>query len=217
MTIDFDKLVPYPTPEYVSAEPAYDLVYPIPSTDAFKTVSGAVFYVLSRCAPGETVPRDEVPGGIVYNLKLNDTPFQLFILHVSDRVACLRLHYLHPASELVLNGLDVVWRPRDPKSPYRRGIAALFGAIHEAIVDLLRYSIEVGKETIPPVPPATDMHAVFRWQEIYHPTMTDRELADKVGISHQGLRNARSKSQLTKREARKHSLNSQVARGKRKS
>lgn len=214
MPIDFDKLYTYTEPEYISADEGYDLVYPIPSADAFKTVSGAVFYVLSRIAPGETVPRDEVPGGIVYNLKHDGTAFQLFVLHVSEHVACLRFHYLLPTCEMELFERNIVWRPRDPKLLYRRGIMALLGAIHEAIVDLLRYSIEIGKETKPPAPPASDMHAVFRWQEVYHPTMTDRELADLIGVSHQTIRNARSKSHQTKREARRRAAEAQVARGK---
>lgn len=198
MRVDLEELLVRPDPEYASVDPSYEFVYPLPSGNAFKTVNGAVFYTLNRFCPLQDSTRDEVDGGTVYYLAYKGTIIQLFVLHISEHTAVIRVHQLAPMKE---RGVDYMWRPRDDRKEVMQGFAAIYAAIHEAIVDNLRYAIRL-EETLPPPPPNTDLTAVFIWQELYHPTMTDRELAELINYSHQALKNARNRTGRIKRVPR---------------
>jgi hypothetical protein len=187
-----------PDPLYASVDPPLEYIYPLPTTNAFKTVNAAVFYTLARCDPTQTVDRDEVDGGVVYHIEFRSATIQLFVLHITDHIACIRLHHLAPIAEV---GRDYMWRPRGDRAEAKLGMDALMAAFNEAIVDLLRYSAKL-EPGVPPPPPATDLEVAFTWQELYYPDMTDKELAERIGVSHQTIRNARSRTRHTKRAGR---------------
>jgi hypothetical protein len=200
MQPDLDRLLAHPGPAYQSLDPKYDIIYPLASPGAFKTVNAAVFYVLSRFSPGEPVERDEVDGGTVYSLLYRTWLIQLFVLHVSDTTACIRLHNCQPLGGRDGNTRDYAWKPARPDAAYVQGIGALVEAIHAAVSELLGYAITLGAETAPPPPAASDLYAVFQWQRLYRPSMSDRELAELVNLSYQAIRNARSKLRQVRRE-----------------
>lgn len=200
MPPDIERMLTHPEPLFRSMDPKYDMLYPLASSNAFKTVNAIVFYMLSRLDPGVPVERDEVEGGTVYYLLYRTWLIQLFVLHVSDTIACIRLHNCIPIGNREGFTREYSWRPPPPHAEYTPGITGLMMGIHQEIVSVLRYPIQMGLETAPPMPPASEMAFVFQWQQLYRPNMTDKELADQLGVSHQTVRNARSKYQQTKRE-----------------
>jgi hypothetical protein len=135
---------------------------------------------------------------VVYHIEVGTAIVQLFVLHITDHIACIRLHRLAPIREV---GRDYMWRPRGDQAEVRYGLYALMTAFHEAIKESLRYGVRL-EPTAPPEPPSTDLEAAFTWQEIYYPDMTDKELAERLGVSHQTIRNARSRTKHTKRAPR---------------
>lgn len=213
MPINLEELLAQPDPEYTSVEPGFELIYPLSTTNAFKTVNAAVFYTFARLCPTQRVERDEVDGGVAYHFRYEDTVFQLFVLHISDTVASLRLHRCELVKEALL-WRDYAWQPRDPSGKVQRGMAALLASIDEAIVDSLRCASRLDIHQPPPHPPASELFHVFTWQRIYHPDMPDKELAELIGVSHQTVRNARSRYQQTKRSSQNATGGAKPPRGK---
>ena len=181
--------------DFASTEPCYSWVYPLPTPQAFKTVNGAVFYTLARLAPMQPIERDAVDGGTVYDLLLAGRAFQLFVLHLSDGAASIRVHQIAPLQEV---GPDQSWQPRDDGGAAQHALAMLMAMIHTAIKELIGQMMQL-EQLVPPPPPGTDLEAALLWQELYYPLMTDRELADRIGVAHQSIRNVRSRSRHTKR------------------
>jgi hypothetical protein len=212
MPIDPLKLLSQPAPEYTSERLTYEIIYPLPTGDAFKTVNAAVFYAFSRIQPDQRVERDAVDGGVVYYFRFERGLYQLFLLHISPSIVSLRIH----RCELLVDAMtyrNYAWQPRDPDSDEVYGLIALVGIVNEAITDSLRCAVKMDVMAIPPPPPASELHHVFTWQQIYHPDMPDKELAELIGVSHQTVRNARSRYQQTKRGGQR-AGGAKVPRGK---
>lgn len=215
MPVNLERILARPEPEYISIEPGVEMLYPLPTTNAFKSVNAAVFYAFSRLSPTTRVDRDEVDGGVAYYFRFEHTLYQLFVLHITDSVASLRFHRCELREE-ALQRRGYVWQPRDPEGELQYGLAAILNYVHEAIVDTLRCAVKLDNTTIPPPPPASELYHVFTWQQIYYPDMTDKELADLIGVSHQTLRNARSRYKQGKRTSHKALGEARVPRGKQK-
>jgi hypothetical protein len=180
---------------FASADPCYSWVYPLPTAQAYKTVNGAVFYTLARLTPTQPFEPAAVDGGTVYDLQIGGRAFQLFVLHLSDRAASIRVHPLAPVEQV---GPEACWQPVDDGEVAQQGLAVLMALIHAAIKEQIGQMMQLDA-LVPPPPPATDLEAALLWQDLYYPTMTDRELADRIGVAHQSIRNARSKARHKKR------------------
>ncbi len=180
-----------------SASRPTEYTYHLATSNAFKTVNAAVFITLSRYSGTRPVVRDEIDGATAYLLHADSVQAQLFVAHITDRVASIRLHYRVPIDPIQF----IVWRnsPR-PKIAFEV-FDSLFAGCHEEIIKMLRHAALV-EEHAPPAPPKNHFADIFTWQAIYYPDMPDDELADTIGVSYQTLRNKRSKLGHLKRTAR---------------
>lgn len=165
-------------------DPPMECIYQLPTADAFKTVNAGVFYTLSRLYPGQRIARDETDGAIVYHLTGIGWQAQLFILHITEKVVTMRLLMQMPNDPIE----RIVWI-RDLGERAGWEAVTIFQMCHGSIANLLRGAALVLGPPAPP--PATNMPAVFSWQEIYHPTLHDAELAKLIGKEHQTIRNER--------------------------
>lgn len=186
------------------ANEPFEKVYHIATPNAFKTVSGAVFYALSLSSPGGQIEPQVVEGGARYVLQTPGGVFaHLFVLHVTDHTAVVRLHVIPPTDELQF----LSWQLKGQETV--RLFAGLLDFINSRVVGLLQRAARAEGQD-PPPPPATDLDAVLSWAEVYRPQMTDKELAALIGVSHGTLRNARSRL-----EAPKRAVSKEAKRGKR--
>lgn len=178
-------------------DPPLECVYQLPDAEAFKTVNAAVFYVLSRLYPGQKIARDETAGAITYIFAGHGWRMQLFILYTAEHIATMRLHPLIP-DDLAER---FAWVHGPAGADAGQWALIIFQMCHSSIANLLRVAaLALGP---PPAPPKTNLPAVFTWQEIYFPTMKNSELAERIGIEHQTLRNARSAMKKLKRNREK--------------
>lgn len=191
MPPNLDRLRSRPIPEFQSLDSCYEQVYPLPTGDAFKTVNGAVFYVLSRWDTAAPVERDEVDGGVVYYLPLHNWLMQLFVLHLTDNVAALRFHACLPLDDMMVTGRAYVWVPKNPNEAFVHGAQAILTSIRHYIITSLRYVVNFEPDTLPPMPSKDDIYAVCDWHRIYKPEMTLKELAEQAGVSYTHIRNTR--------------------------
>jgi hypothetical protein len=184
MNTHLERFRSRPPATFASLDSCYEQVYHLPSENAFKTVNSAVFYVLSRFECGVPLERDEVDGGAVYYLLLNDWLMQLFVLHIAETVAAIRLHACVQLDDLAITGRAYLWRPKGPNEPFMEGAQAIVGAIHDSIVTSLRYAVSYEPSTAPPMPPKSDLQAICTWQQIYAPAKPLQELAKEIGVSY---------------------------------
>lgn len=179
---------------YFGDTPVLEMVYPVASPDAYKTVCAAVFYALSRMNPMKKVQWHEGPTATQYMVFTNHICAQVFVLHATDNVVDVRIHYI---------GTEKPYKPEDcgdllKNDVFIRAASHLLQVIDDAIVGLLRVGM-CTDDLKPPVPPCTNMRAVFNWQRMYYPSMTDGELAQRIGMEAQSVRNERSKHNFSKR------------------
>lgn len=149
-----------------------------------------------------SVERDEVDGGAVYYLPLNDWLMQLFVLHITERVAAIRFHCCVPLDDMMITSRAYLWRPKAPNEPFMEGAQAILGAIHDSIVTSLRYFVSYEPSTIPPMPDKSDLSAICNWHQIYAPAKPLQDLAKEIGVSYSHLRNTRAALGLTRQVIR---------------
>jgi hypothetical protein len=160
-----------------------------------KAVSAAVFYAASRLYTKGPVQWQETDAGAVFYIPYKDVITQVFVLHVSDYVASVRIHVV------------AIWEPYDAEFWMELltddrvvvPVAMTLQVIDHAVSDLLRAGVKID-DLKPPIPPASDWQLIFHWQRLYHPTMTDDELARLIGLEPQTVRNERSRLGLAKRD-----------------
>ena len=70
-------------------------------------------------------------------------------------------------------------------------LEGLLHRLHAEIKAHLQTSI-LYDEVSPPPPPANELDLVLRWRELYHPTMTNKQLAERIAMPYQTLRNTLS-------------------------
>lgn len=179
---------------YFGDTPVLEMVYPVANPDAYKTVCTAVFYALSRMNPMEKVQWHEGPTATQYMVFTNHICAQVFVLRATDNVVDVRIHYI---------GTKKPYTPEDcgdllKNDMFIRAGSHLLQVIDEAVVGLLRVGV-CADDLKPPVPPCTDMRAVFNWQRMYYPSMTDGELAQLIGLEPQTVRNERTKHNYSRR------------------
>lgn len=181
---------------FLDGDPFIELIYHLPTSNAFKTVNGAVHYTLAQFYPFQQVPRDESEGSVIYPLIGRGVAAQLAVLYVADCVAALRLRPILPPDP----NERIAWLEHNGPL-YRAQFVPIIRQCHAAIGVLLRRAATI-ENTKPQAPPRTDLDALFIWQEIYYPDMRDKELAEVAGIEYQSIRNARKKRQRPKRPTR---------------
>lgn len=160
----------------------------------FPVVNGAVFHVMSLYAAqqyGMRVPREETAGGVSYALRFDkDFSFQLFVLSRGEQVTSLAMHPLVPRGwQLTGAGLE---RAETLLTDLWMEIER---AIRFANPD---YTIKLLQIT-PPIPRWEDgPEKVFAWQALYGAGLTDKQLAERLGIAHSTVRNYRSQTRQAK-------------------
>ena len=185
-----------------AADPPLEYMYHIGTSNAFKTINAALFSTLSRWNPHQRLDRDEIDGATVYPLNAAGTLAQLYVTHITDGIASIRLHFLIPTHSASF----MQWRDRPMDPTARHLLALLFADCHAEVVRVLRYAASV--EVRPaPHPAKSDLQSWITWQEVHEPDMRDEELAKLIGIEHQSLRNARRKLGM-----RKNAPNGQLVR-----
>lgn len=184
--------------EYLpEAERTIETRYPLANGDAFKAVNAAVFYAIGRNNSGRRIEFEAVDGGTLYYVNSAGLVVQIFVLYVSECVALTRFHFI---------GVYVMPGGQSPQQAVlRKEVTAtlrrLVSTIDRAVEGLLRLGT-TEQDMKPPLPSANDLELAFKWQQMYYPEMTDKELAARLGVSHQTIRNARSQKHYTKRTPR---------------
>jgi hypothetical protein len=172
----------------------FETVYPLAFRDAYKAVNAAVFYVIGRLNSGRRVEREEVEGGSLYYVGIDGVVMQIFVLYVADYYATIRAHlvgiYPPPGTQSVMEFLH--------RREVYLTLSKFLHTLDAEVGKLLRMGLSEN-DMKPPPPPTHNMDVVFTWQRMYYPNMTDRELADHIGVAYSTVRNARSKHQQLKR------------------
>ena len=173
-----------PAELFTTEEQEYIAHYPHAHANALRTMNGAVMCTLRRCCAAQPFGYSEFMGGALYTVRIASITADLFVLSITERVAMLRLRPLGIAAEPEA--------PMTSEQGHQQEIARtlqnLLLRLHAEIKTHLR--AEVAYDELSPLPPpANELDLVLRWRELYHPTMTNKDLASRIAMPYQTFRN----------------------------
>jgi hypothetical protein len=173
-----------PAELFPKEEQEYIAHYPLAHANALRTMNGAVMCTLRRCCATQPFAYSEFMGGALYTFRIASSVADLFVLSITERVAMLRLR------PLAIANWSTATIP--PEQEHQHEIARTFQSLllrlHAEIKAHLR--AEVAYDDLSPLPPpANELDLVLRWRELYHPTMTNKDLASRIAMPYQTFRN----------------------------
>ena len=173
-----------PAELFATQEQEYIAHYPLAHANALRTMNGAVMCTLRRCCATQPFVYSEFMGGALYTFRIASIVADLFVLSLTERVAMLRLRPFGIAAEPAARVI--------PEQEHQPEIALTFQGLlqrlHAEIKTHLR--AEVAYDELSPLPPpANELDLVLRWRELYHPTMTNKDLAKRIAMPYQTFRN----------------------------
>jgi hypothetical protein len=165
---------------------------PIPNTDAYELVSGAVWYTLIRLAPGYRIVADRADAAVCYYLSQGILHLQLIVRKVTTHAATVQLFFLVPTDPIAQALLHQL-----PLSAFSEVGALVFERCHMEVQAALRTAATI-EDHIPDPPVHLGWPAVIEWKDTYYPKWTDSEVANlpkykKCKLNAKTMRNERSK------------------------
>jgi hypothetical protein len=172
--------------------PLIERVYPLAHAGAFTAVQDAVFCALVNLRLRPRLASLALNGRYVYQCEYRGTLTHVFVLRAAEDVAVVRIYVLGIDSTRGDTMEAALCCPQTLVT-----LTSMLQAIDVSVIRLLRQGTTPA-DLLPKIPPKWDMVAVFEWQRIYHPDMTDVELAALCSMEDQSLRNLRSRLNYSK-------------------
>jgi len=197
----------YVLTQYPTDPPEVELIFPLAVPEGLDAVHTGVCVALKRLRPLRPIDHETVNGLTTYNLEYHGVMVQLFVIRVTTLITKLQIQIIgallektaHSSEEPLLNP-EII-----------RALSAIMQTVDEQVVKLLRQGVTTD-DLKPPPPTGGEMRAIFDWQRIYHPDMTDDELAEVVHFSPNTIRNERSRLKYGKRLVRESTSFDEFAR-----
>jgi hypothetical protein len=170
------------------------MVYPLAHAGAIETIKAAVALAASLIKPGDKLSREDHHEFTRFLICFGPTVTQASIIRVEELIANVRIDVV---GALVPAAFATKHEPAGHHDVIA-GASFIMQVIDERVEDLLRKGVSLN-DLKPPPPSINNMWAVFNWQRIYYPEMSEEELAAAVHLSPQTIRNERSRLKFGKR------------------
>lgn len=180
-------------PEDWPHPPLLEHVYPVDPErpGAFASINQAVCSMVDRFTGGQAQPRVVHDGYVAYDkVRLPGVESRISVIQATPSLVFVQLH---------VTALDTQRFPQERITD--RGVYALAWLLDQLDTQVERYlraGFHAG-DYAPPVPDTADWPAVFEWQRIYHPRMTEAQLGEVVHMGAQSVANKRSEVMASRR------------------